>query len=190
MKASMRGFNEKQKLIAGQIAISLLSNPFYRDMHVDLVENTAAYLVRRIVQFRYTDDYVEEMLELFHDLKSDFYASEQYRKDSFSFKSFAAMMRLSHKRLVESMRDKKRKLNDQGVTATVATTTVTGNQGEDVMKADDSVKTLVAGAAAAASKRGFDEKKIIDHEEFMSIDYKFNYTQGKDPLIKELHRLM
>jgi hypothetical protein len=34
------------------------------------------------------------------------------------------------------------------------------------------------------------QKKIIDHEEYMNLDFKFSNTQLKDPLIKELHRIM
>lgn len=70
-------------------------------MHVDLIENTVSYVVRRIIQFRYSDSYVEEMLELFEELKNDFYSSESYRKDSFSFKSFNTMMKFQHAKLQE-----------------------------------------------------------------------------------------
>lgn len=178
----MQGFSEKHKSVAGQIMFSLLTNSFYRDMHIDLVENTAAYFVRRVIQFRYTDDYVEEMLELFHELKSDFYASEQYRKDSFSFKSFAAMMRLSHKRLVENMRNKKRKLNNHDGQGGAAT----GKQQiEDMSRAEEAAasnkpslitSSIITTASRTGEPKRIFEKKIIDHEEFMSIDYKFNYT--------------
>lgn len=46
------------------------------------------------------------------------------------------------------------------------------------------------GATAAVKRNGKLSKKIIDHSEYMNLDFKFSNTQLKDPLIKELHRLM
>jgi hypothetical protein len=53
------------------------------------------------------------MLELFEELKDDFYSSETYRKDSFSFKAFNTMMKLQHSKLAENVLQKKRKLNEE-----------------------------------------------------------------------------
>lgn len=51
------------------------------------------------------------MVELFDELRNDYYLSEQYRKESFSFKCFSTMMRLQYNKLVDNLKIKKIKPN-------------------------------------------------------------------------------
>ncbi|KAL4463140.1 hypothetical protein ABPG74_007141 [Tetrahymena malaccensis] len=180
---SFAQFDQKKIKIAKKILGSMISNPYYKDLNHKIIENTVSYLIKKIAQFQYTQDYIEQIFEFFNELKDDIYMAEQYRKESFSFKSFSTMMRLQSSKLQDNIKIKKRKLNEDQQEQV-------RQQGEELeiqlekqqkgISLDDVYRTTEKKASS----------KIIDHDEYVKLNYRFSNTQIKDPLFKEFYRLL
>ncbi|EAR91817.2 hypothetical protein TTHERM_00985110 (macronuclear) [Tetrahymena thermophila SB210] len=179
---SFAQFDQKKIKIAKKIIGSMISNPHYKDLNHRIIENTVSYLIKKIVQFQYTQDYIEQIFEFFNELKEDVYLAEQYRKESFSFKSFSTMMRLQSNKLQDNIKIKKRKLNEdqQQVSQQGQELEIQLEKQQKGISLDDVYCNTVKKAPS----------KIIDHDEYVKLNYRFSNTQIKDPLFKEFYRLL
>ncbi|KAL4496465.1 hypothetical protein ABPG72_014695 [Tetrahymena utriculariae] len=175
-------FDQKKIKIAKKIIESMISNPYYKDLNHKIIENTVSYLIKKIVQFQYSQEYIEQIYEFFNELKDDIYLAEQYRKESFSFKSFSTMMRLQSNKLQDNIKIKKRKLNEDQEQVR--------QQGEELeIQLEKQQKGVsLDDVYFNSAKKG--SSKIIDHDEYVKLNYRFSNTQIKDPLFKEFYRLL
>lgn len=96
MKGGFSAGDKKSKNIVKRMLLSLLSNPYYVDIDRGLLENTALFMAKRVAQTKTPSEIIEIMLLLVEHIKTDFYSSEQYRREAFSFNTLVTMTKLRY----------------------------------------------------------------------------------------------